>query len=434
MPHVKPLQPGDPERAGPYQLTGRVAAMPAIGPAFLGAAPGGGRVVITLVSGLWTRDAAARDRFAAEAAAARQVAPFCTARILDAGYDGHVAYLVSEYVPGPSLRELCETGPLARAEVAALAIGAATGLAAIHQAGLVHGNFGPDHLVAGPMGPRVIEFSITPPYGAATPAADMLAWARTVLFMAVSADLPEPLRDQVELCLTPDPDARPAARAVLLELLGGEPAAGLLAEGSRLAARGLRADRDQPPRPPSRAHQRPARRWRGLVAALAVAALLAVAATALLLISHRPAVSPASASGRATHSPHRRPPPARTASPSVSASSPAPSPAIPAAFAGTWTGQVTQASPPEVFQVTVRLAAGKRSGTIGYSSTTFSCTGELSVRSTTAAKLRMGQGIVTNQQTCANGMVTLRLLTGGSLEFRFAGQSGPAARGTLSRS
>jgi hypothetical protein len=287
MPHVKPLQPGDPERAGPYQLTGRVAAMPAIGPAFLGAAPGGGRVVITLVSGLWTRDAAARDRFAAEAAAARQVAPFCTARILDAGYDGHVAYLVSEYVPGPSLRELCETGPLARAEVAALAIGAATGLAAIHQAGLVHGNFGPDHLVAGPMGPRVIEFSITPPYGAATPAADMLAWARTVLFMAVSADLPEPLRDQVELCLTPDPDARPAARAVLLELLGGEPAAGLLAEGSRLAARGLRADRDQPPRPPSRAHQRPARRWRGLVAALAVAALLAVAATALLLISHR---------------------------------------------------------------------------------------------------------------------------------------------------
>ena len=50
-------------------------------------------------------DGAARDRFTAEANAARRVAPFCAARILGAGFDGGHAFLVSEYVAGPSLRE-----------------------------------------------------------------------------------------------------------------------------------------------------------------------------------------------------------------------------------------------------------------------------------------------------------------------------------------
>ena len=77
-----------------------------------------------------------------------------------------------------------EEGAWEGRDLQALAIGTATGLAAIHQAGLVHGDFGPEYVVLSADGPRVIEFGITPPYGSATPAADMRAWARTLLFAA----------------------------------------------------------------------------------------------------------------------------------------------------------------------------------------------------------------------------------------------------------
>jgi len=107
-----------------------------------------------------------------------------------------------------------------------VAIGCATGIASIHQAGLVHGQFGPDLVVLGRDGSRVVHFSTTPPYGAATPAADILAWAHTIMFAAAghrqaSADalgaLPADLRPVVADCLSPDPVARPHARALLTE-------------------------------------------------------------------------------------------------------------------------------------------------------------------------------------------------------------------------
>ena len=131
--------------------------------------------------------------------------------------------------------------------LAALAIGAATGLTSIHQAGLVHGDFGPDHVVLGAEGPRVVHFSITPPYGPATPSADLLAWAQTDPVRRADArdvaSLPEPLRNTVAACLSPDPASRPPARALVTALLGhNDPAAGLLAEGTRrarAAGRGL---------------------------------------------------------------------------------------------------------------------------------------------------------------------------------------------------
>jgi hypothetical protein len=112
--------------------------------------------------------------------------PFCVARILDAGIEGGDPYLVAEYVPGPTLTEAVGSdGPLPQRSLEAFAIGTATGLMAIHQTGLVHGELGPEHVMLGPDGPRVTHFGITPPYGAATPAADVLAWANTVLFAAV---------------------------------------------------------------------------------------------------------------------------------------------------------------------------------------------------------------------------------------------------------
>src|SRR4029077_1401940 len=109
MPHQSPLQPGDPRRVGRYRLAGRITGIPAEGPIYLGVGPDGAEVTISVMHSEWTQDAAARDRFAGEAAVAKRVPPFCAARILDAGLDGNDAFLISEYVPGRSLLEVIST-------------------------------------------------------------------------------------------------------------------------------------------------------------------------------------------------------------------------------------------------------------------------------------------------------------------------------------
>jgi hypothetical protein len=258
MPHQAPLQPGDPRRVGRYRLAGRITGIPADGPIFLASGPDGTEVTISMLRGDWAHDGAARDRFAAEATVAKRVPPFCAARILDAGLDAGDAYLVSEYVPGRSLLELVSGGGvLAEKQLGPVAIGMATGLASVHLAGLVHGNFGPEYVIMTAAGPRVVEFGITPPYGAATPSADMLAWGQTVMYAAAGRPattrsdldvLPDYLRDLVLECLSPDPSARPAARTAVLALVGQDVPAGVLAEGSLRSAPG--ADFIPPPARP----------------------------------------------------------------------------------------------------------------------------------------------------------------------------------------
>jgi eukaryotic-like serine/threonine-protein kinase len=262
MPNVMPLQADDPRRVGRYRLTGRMGSRTGVDGStlrvFTAKMVDGDTVLVTLLGSDRVADAAARDRFTAEARVARRVAPFCVARILDAGIEGGDPYLVAEYVPGPTLTEAVGSdGPLPQRSLEAFAIGTATGLMAIHQTGLVHGELGPEHVVLGPDGPRVTHFGITPPYGAATPAADVLAWANTVLFAAVGrrpagpqdlAALADDLREVLAACLVPDAGSRPVARAVLIQLLGQRDlSSGLLAEGSRRARAAARLPEPSPP-------------------------------------------------------------------------------------------------------------------------------------------------------------------------------------------
>jgi hypothetical protein len=440
MPHVIPLHADDPTRIGRYKLTGRIVGMPVAGPAYLARTVEGSDVTITLVGGHWTGDGAARDRFMAEANAARRVAPFCAARILGAGFDGDDAFLVSEYVAGPSLREfVAEEGPWEGDDLEALAVGMATGLAAVHQAGLVHGDFGPDHVVLGVDGPRVIEFGITPPYGAATPTADLRAWAFTVLYAAaggpaVPADLeelPELLRTLVKECMSTAPGERPTARSVVTELLGDEePPAGVFGEGSRRAARAAVRPAPPPaPEPRPRPAPRPGPRRAVTVWWVAgiVACILAIA------VAIRAAQNQSGAQTGATG-------PTTTGQPTAKASrtdrpqrSPTPPPTVPSSLAGTWSGQAKQLNPFDVFTVVVTLVPGTSGGTVHYSGTSFSCSGELNLVSSLASTLKLNQGIVQGQKQCEDGMVTLSEGPANTLQFTFQGKQGPAATGTLAK-
>jgi hypothetical protein len=421
MPNVTPLRPGDPRRVGRYRLTGRVDDFAGVGArqqqdVFLGQRVDGAAVMATFL-GMPRADAAARDRFVAEARVARNIPPFCVARILDAGVEGTQPYLVTEYVPGPSLAKVVAAeGPQPGAIVRALALGCATGLAAIHQAGLVHGQFGPDMVVLSRDGPRVVHFSTTPPYGTATPAADILAWAHTVLFAAtgkpagLSEDLgalPADLGPVVAECLSPDPVARPHARALLTGLLSGaDPSAGLLAEGAR---RAQPASRAPAPAPVPRAGQLPRRGHSRAVAWVAACAgcVLAIAAAAVFIIGRHPrAGTPAPVPNSTTRS--------RPVTVDL---------LIPKRVNGIWVGTIHQQNPRLSVAVRLSLPGGRKHGSVAYPQ--IGCTGTLRLTSARHALLIFRLAITSGTSNCGRGgWIRLAPNPDGTMTFTFLGRTG----------
>ena len=120
------VAPGDLQRVGRYTLLRRLGRG-SMGVVYLASDPHGALVALKVISGELADDEAFRRRFEREVAAARRVARFCTAPVLDADVDGPVAYLVTEYVEGPNLRQQVEEhGPLGGANLEALAAGSAS--------------------------------------------------------------------------------------------------------------------------------------------------------------------------------------------------------------------------------------------------------------------------------------------------------------------
>jgi hypothetical protein len=309
--------------------------------------------------------------------------------------------------------------------LAALAIGAATGLTSIHQAGLVHGDFGPDHVVLGAEGPRVVHFSITPPYGPATPSADLLGWAQTILFAAGRPDvasLPEPLRNTVGACLSPDPASRPPARTLVIALLGrGDPAAGLLAEGTR-RARAAGRGRVSPDADGEAETSTASRSRRVAWTAACVACIGIIVVAAILIATRRNTPTTPATPVAADHT---------TASAHTSSAAPTVTPTIPTDLAGTWTGTVRQTQPALAVTVRISLAAGRSAGTISYPQ--LGCSGQLLLVSVLAGTFTLEQGITKGQQSCDSGVVLLSPKGNSALGFKFRRSDAPSPAGVLSR-
>ncbi|GAA2205833.1 hypothetical protein GCM10009850_012910 [Nonomuraea monospora] len=316
MPEIAELCAGDPTEVAEYRLTGRLATQ-----VFLGRSRSGEPVVVRLLP-----PEMEPEPFLRAMEPLRGVSVVGTAQILAAGVTGEQAYLVTEFVDGPALKDA--GGTVGGVGLYRLAAGTITALVALHQAGLVHGDIRPGNVLLGPDGPRVIDAGLeqamaeasvstrkvaVPAYTAperlrgsdAGPAADVFSWAATMVFAVTGVspfeggsmsatvaniaergpDLPDlgELHDLVERCLDKDPAARPDANEVLLRLVG---------QTSFLTGKAESAPAPVPQtRPPRRA-----RTVVSLVAAFAAGALLSGAGVYALTANRPPATTTAAAS------------------------------------------------------------------------------------------------------------------------------------------
>ncbi|MEW2371372.1 WD40 repeat domain-containing serine/threonine protein kinase [Streptomyces sp. NPDC006656] len=262
----QPLRPGDPRRVGSYRLEGRLGGG-GMGQVFLGRSPGGRPVAVKLVRPELADDPGFRRRFALEAEAARLVGGFYTAQLVDADPDADPPWLVTAYVPGPSLHQAVEDhGPMPAEAITVLGAGLTEGLGAIHACGLVHRDLKPSNVILAADGPRVIDFGITRALDATShtrsravvgtpsfmspeqargreigPPSDVFSLGLVLAFAATGrspfgtgqaeavvyriahdepdlSGLPDGLADLVKRCLAKDPGDRPRVTDILGEL------------------------------------------------------------------------------------------------------------------------------------------------------------------------------------------------------------------------
>jgi predicted Ser/Thr protein kinase len=157
---MRPLGSDDPAEIGGYRLRAWLGSG-GMGRVYLAETAAGRPVAVKVVRPELSDDRDFRARFRHEIQAARSVHGLYTAQVLDADPAATPPWLVTAYVPGPSVREaVAERGPMPEAAAWRLIAGVAEALQAIHAAGVVHRDLKPSNVVLGPDGPRVIDFGI----------------------------------------------------------------------------------------------------------------------------------------------------------------------------------------------------------------------------------------------------------------------------------
>jgi serine/threonine protein kinase len=262
-------------------------------------------------------DEVALARVRREFGAASRVGELATARVLDADLAGRHPYIVSEFVPGPTIQQhVAANGPLPSGRLQSLALAVAHALAQVHRVSVVHRDIKPSNILLSPDGPRIIDFGIarddrllesalttpgsvlgSPAYMSpeqvkshrVTGASDVFSLGGTLYFAATGrhpfggendyevlvavcerdADLtavPEPVRSVIADCLRKDPAERPTAAQLVTRLAG--------------AAGGAHTESGTPqspqPTPPGRWSAKQLRLWGFAAGSAAAAVLLAI--------------------------------------------------------------------------------------------------------------------------------------------------------------
>ncbi|WP_114201664.1 serine/threonine-protein kinase [Janibacter anophelis] len=170
----------------------------------------GRAVAIKVLRSHVAHDEDARARLAREVDTLARVRSQRIAPVFDADLEADQPYIVTRYVPGPSLEQrVREDGPLGPQALLALGRGLAEALRAIHAVGVIHRDLKPGNVLMLDDDPVVIDFGIahvaessrmtmtglvmgTPGYlspelvegGDVTPATDWWGWAATLVFAA----------------------------------------------------------------------------------------------------------------------------------------------------------------------------------------------------------------------------------------------------------
>ncbi|GAA2072763.1 serine/threonine-protein kinase [Actinomadura alba] len=468
------LEPGDPRELGGFRLIGRLGEG-GQGVVYLGHGPGGERVAVKVLKA--DADPVVRGRLARELAACERVAPFCTARVIHFSGEDVRPYVVSEYVDGPSLQERVERdGPLRGGELDRLVVGTATALTAIHGAGVLHRDLKPANVLLGPDGPRVVDFGIARPIEAGTvtthlmgtpaylapeqlngeppsPAADVFAWASTMVFAATGrppfgddtiaavlnriahavpdlTGVPPQLRELLAACLAKKPAERPRARALLVRLV--DPSAPVDAEGrpddltmSVAANRALAGRHPVAWTTVLPFRDRVSEKVRGRpLAAVGVAALVLLAGVGLVNLGRGDRTVPA---GGAPATPEVSGPPETQSPPGP------PEGTIPEAFGGAWRGRATERDG-EIETMDVPVMIMMRPGDRGahLRLPEEPCEGELDLVDSAGDELTFR--VAFRSGGCLDGTVTLARHGEHELGYRWREQDGPGtAEATLHR-
>ncbi|MET7473703.1 serine/threonine-protein kinase [Streptomyces sp. NPDC005648] len=281
----------------------------------------GRRVVVKFLLPGKEYDEVALARVRREFGAASRVGELATARVLDADLAGRHPYIVSEYVPGPTIHQhVAANGPLPSGRLQSLALAVAHALAQVHRVGVVHRDIKPSNILLSPDGPRIIDFGIarddrllesalttpgsvlgSPAYMSPeqvqsrgiTAASDVFSLGGTLYFAATGrhpfdgesdyevlvavctrdADLtevPEPVRSVIADCLRRNPAERPTAAQLVARLAGAaeptgwaESPASAGSAGSAGSAAGRRTETGVPQPQPQPQPVQPVGRWGG---------------------------------------------------------------------------------------------------------------------------------------------------------------------------
>ena len=134
---MQPLTSDDPATIGGYRLEARLGSG-GMGRVYLAFTPAGRPVALKVVRSDLADDQDFRIRFEQEIQAARRVRGLYTAELIDADPAASPPWLVTAYVPGPSIEEVIDRdGAMPEAMVFRLIAGVAEALQAIHAAGVI---------------------------------------------------------------------------------------------------------------------------------------------------------------------------------------------------------------------------------------------------------------------------------------------------------